>query len=111
MTLLPSPSTCASCGLSGSWQRQWRSPWSGAQQRASTRLDGRAGDPERGGGVSERRSIEPYLNLSGRLEAYSRAPIYARVSGYLKDGRLTLARASKPDNYWPKSMHQTSTSS
>jgi RND family efflux transporter MFP subunit len=27
---------------------------------------------------------QPYLDLPGRLEAYSRAPIYARVSGFLK---------------------------
>jgi RND family efflux transporter MFP subunit len=30
------------------------------------------------------------LALPGRLEAYSRAPIYARVSGYLKDWRVDI---------------------
>jgi multidrug efflux pump subunit AcrA (membrane-fusion protein) len=29
-------------------------------------------------------TLSPYLNLPGRLEAFSRAPIYARVSGYVK---------------------------
>jgi multidrug efflux pump subunit AcrA (membrane-fusion protein) len=32
------------------------------------------------------------LELPGRLEAYSRAPIYARVSGYLKAGMRTSER-------------------
>ena len=30
------------------------------------------------------RALSPTLDLPGRLEAYSRAPIFARVSGYLK---------------------------
>lgn len=30
------------------------------------------------------------LNLPGRLEAYSRAPIYARVSGYLKSWKVDI---------------------
>jgi RND family efflux transporter MFP subunit len=30
------------------------------------------------------------INLPGRLEAYSRAPIYARVSGYLKDWHVDI---------------------
>jgi RND family efflux transporter MFP subunit len=30
------------------------------------------------------------IDLPGRLEAYSRAPIYARVSGYLKDWRVDI---------------------
>ncbi|MDB5629270.1 MAG: secretion protein HlyD [Tardiphaga sp.] len=30
------------------------------------------------------RALNPTLDLPGRLEAYSRAPIFARVSGYLK---------------------------
>ncbi len=34
--------------------------------------------------------LSPYLNLPGRLEAYSRAPIYARVSGYLKDWKVDI---------------------
>lgn len=47
------------------------------------------------------------LNLPGRLEAYSRAPIYARVSGYLKNWTVdigtpvksgqTLAEIEAPD--------------
>ncbi|MBS0547665.1 MAG: efflux RND transporter periplasmic adaptor subunit [Proteobacteria bacterium] len=32
----------------------------------------------------ERRANQSFLDLPGRLEAYSRAPIYARVSGFLK---------------------------
>jgi RND family efflux transporter MFP subunit len=30
------------------------------------------------------RALSPTINLPGRMEAYSRAPIFARVSGYLK---------------------------
>jgi RND family efflux transporter MFP subunit len=39
--------------------------------------------PERGGSSDT-------LELPGRLEAYSRAPIYARVSGYLKDWKVDI---------------------
>ena len=30
------------------------------------------------------KALSPTIDLPGRLEAYSRAPIFARVSGYLK---------------------------
>ncbi|HEV3018464.1 MAG TPA: efflux RND transporter periplasmic adaptor subunit [Burkholderiaceae bacterium] len=33
------------------------------------------------------------LELPGRLEAYSRAPIYARVNGYLKDWKVDIGSA------------------
>ncbi len=33
------------------------------------------------------------IDLPGRLEAYSRAPIYARVSGYLKDWHVDIGSA------------------
>lgn len=39
--------------------------------------------PQRGAGSHT-------LNLPGRLEAYYRAPIYARVSGYLKDWKVDI---------------------
>jgi RND family efflux transporter MFP subunit len=39
--------------------------------------------PERGSGSYA-------MELPGRLEAYSRAPIYARVSGYLKDWKVDI---------------------
>jgi len=39
--------------------------------------------PQNGGNVG-------ILALPGRLEAYSRAPIYARVNGYLKDWRVDI---------------------
>ena len=35
------------------------------------------------------------LDLPGRLEAYSRAPIYARVSGYLKSWKVDIGAAVK----------------
>jgi membrane fusion protein, multidrug efflux system len=35
------------------------------------------------------------LDLPGRLEAYSRAPIYARVSGYLKTWKVDIGMAVK----------------
>ncbi|MBI3700672.1 MAG: efflux RND transporter periplasmic adaptor subunit [Afipia sp.] len=35
------------------------------------------------------------LNLPGRLEAYSRAPIYARVSGYLKSWKVDIGAKVK----------------
>lgn len=34
--------------------------------------------------LPSRAALRPTLDLPGRLEAYSRAPIYARVSGYVK---------------------------
>ena len=34
--------------------------------------------------LPDSRALKPTIDLPGRLEAYSRAPIYARVSGYLK---------------------------
>lgn len=39
--------------------------------------------PQRGGGTA-------VLTLPGRLEAYSRAPIYARVNGYLQDWKVDI---------------------
>jgi RND family efflux transporter MFP subunit len=38
----------------------------------------------------ERGSSSYAMELPGRLEAYSRAPIYARVSGYLKDWKVDI---------------------
>jgi RND family efflux transporter MFP subunit len=35
------------------------------------------------------------LNLPGRLEAYTRAPLYARVSGYLKDWKYDIGAQVK----------------
>jgi len=35
------------------------------------------------------------LDLPGRLEAYSRAPLYARVSGYLKDWKVDIGAPVK----------------
>src|SRR5207253_8905943 len=45
--------------------------------------------PQRGGGSYA-------LELPGRLEAYSRAPIYARVSGYLKSWRVDIGSPVQP---------------
>jgi RND family efflux transporter MFP subunit len=36
------------------------------------------------------------LALPGRLEAYSRAPIYARVNGYLKNWKVDIGASVKP---------------
>jgi RND family efflux transporter MFP subunit len=41
------------------------------------------------------RTLSPYLNLPGRLEAFSRAPIYARVSGYLKGWKVDIGAQVK----------------
>ena len=37
----------------------------------------------------------PTLNLPGRLEAFSRAPIFARVSGYLKEWKVDIGMPVK----------------
>src|ERR1700678_3334153 len=37
----------------------------------------------------------PTLDLPGRLEAYYRAPIYARVSGYLKSWKVDIGAQVK----------------
>ena len=36
------------------------------------------------------RALNPTIDLPGRLEAYSRAPIFARVSGYLKSWSVDI---------------------
>lgn len=41
------------------------------------------------------KSTDPTITLPGRLEAYSRAPIYARVSGYLKDWKVDIGAQVK----------------
>ena len=38
------------------------------------------------------KALSPTIDLPGRLEAYSRAPILARVNGYLKGWSATSAR-------------------
>ena len=35
------------------------------------------------------------IDLPGRLEAYSQAQLYARVSGYLKDWKVDIGKAVK----------------
>jgi RND family efflux transporter MFP subunit len=39
--------------------------------------------------------LTPSLNLPGRLEAYNRAPIFARVSGYVKDWKVDIGARVK----------------
>jgi len=41
------------------------------------------------------RALVPTLELPGRLEAYSRAPIYARVSGYVKNWNVDIGAQVK----------------
>jgi RND family efflux transporter MFP subunit len=41
------------------------------------------------------RPLSPTLELPGRLEAYSRAPIYARVSGYLNNWKADIGAQVK----------------
>ncbi len=41
------------------------------------------------------KALSPYINLPGRLEAFSRAPIYARVSGYLKEWKVDIGSPVK----------------
>ncbi len=41
------------------------------------------------------KTLNPYLNLPGRLEAYSRAPIFARVSGYVKSWKVDIGARVK----------------
>jgi membrane fusion protein, multidrug efflux system len=42
-----------------------------------------------------RNALSPALNLPGRLEAYFRAPIFARVSGYVKDWKVDIGAMVK----------------
>jgi len=39
--------------------------------------------------------VKPVLDLPGRLEAYSRAPIFARISGYLKNWTVDIGTEVK----------------
>ena len=41
------------------------------------------------------RALNPTIDLPGRLEAYSRAPIFARVSGYLKNWNADIGAKVK----------------
>ena len=41
------------------------------------------------------RALSPTIDLPGRLEAYSRAPIFARVSGYLKSWNVDIGARVK----------------
>jgi len=41
------------------------------------------------------RQLSPTLNLPGRLEAFSRAPIFARVSGYVKEWKVDIGMPVK----------------
>src|SRR4051812_32278681 len=41
------------------------------------------------------RALNPTIDLPGRLEAYSRAPIFARVSGYLKSWSIDIGAQVK----------------
>src|SRR5262249_47379491 len=41
------------------------------------------------------RTLRPFINLPGRLEAFSRAPIYARVSGYVKSWKADIGAQVK----------------
>jgi RND family efflux transporter MFP subunit len=41
------------------------------------------------------KTADPTITLPGRLEAYSRAPIYARVSGYLKNWKVDIGAQVK----------------
>lgn len=42
-----------------------------------------------------RKTLVPALNLPGRLEAYYRAPIFARVSGYVKEWKVDIGAVVK----------------
>lgn len=42
-----------------------------------------------------RSELAPVLNLPGRLEAYFRAPIFARVSGYVRDWKVDIGAIVK----------------
>lgn len=45
--------------------------------------------------LPDARSLTPTLELPGRLEAYSRAPIYARVNGYVKSWKVDIGAQVK----------------
>jgi len=47
------------------------------------------------------------IDLPGRLEAYSQAQLFARVSGYIKEWKVDIGT---PGNFSPKSTRPTSTS-
>jgi membrane fusion protein, multidrug efflux system len=45
--------------------------------------------------LPDAKTLRPVLNLPGRLEAYSRAPIFARVSGYVKEWKVDIGAPVK----------------
>jgi multidrug efflux pump subunit AcrA (membrane-fusion protein) len=50
------------------------------------------------------------LELPARIEPWARAPIYARVSGYLKSWNVDIGAPSNRARRWPISKRRTSTS-
>ena len=59
-------------------------------------MDRRAGRADRRASIPPRPApTSPSLDLPGRLEAYSRAPIYARVSGFLKAWHVDIGAPVK----------------
>src|SRR5262245_37246661 len=45
--------------------------------------------------IPDERGRRATIDLPGRLEAYSQAQLYARVSGYLKDWKADIGKAVK----------------
>ena len=60
-------------------------------EREAEGMDRAPGDPDRRRRTPDTRGKrQPTIDLPGRLEAYSQAQIFARVSGYLKDWKADI---------------------
>ena len=58
-------------------------------------MDRRSGRSQRRGDAAQRQVLNSTIDLPGRLEAYYRAPIFARVSGYLKSWSVDIGARVK----------------
>ena len=65
-------------------------------RRAAERMDRDPGDPgRRGRHTRTPRGRRTTIDLPGRLEAYSQAQLYARVSGYMKEWKADIGTPVK----------------
>ena len=67
------------------------------EQRRQAQANGPTTRPFRRVAVAQpdAKALNPTIDLPGRLEAYSRAPIFARVSGYLKSWNVDIGARVK----------------
>jgi len=80
----------------------------GSERQPPAPVDRGAGAARRDGHAAAARQQLAVPGATRRLEAYSRAPIYARVNGYLKSWKVDIGASVQADSCSPKSKRRTS---